>query len=89
MAPETKELVVPAGQVNELLGVKSPKLVGPTPDVSVHLRQLTVTHPANPAFGEWVDRKAVLRWMEAHNRKAGGSQLLEGMIRQYRAVLEV
>ena len=85
-----KELIVPSGQVNELFGVKTPEApVGLLPKdmFGINLRRLTVTDPTNPAFGEWVDRHAVLKWLQACNQGVGGDAKLEKMIDQYREVM--
>lgn len=76
----TGERVAPLADIHEKLGIGKPAML---PAVfGVDLRRLTITD--GPARGEWVDRRAVLRWLEANNESIGGSSHLERMIREYR-----
>lgn len=89
----SRELLVPTGAVNDLLGIRKPEPqiipVGLSKVKQVNLRKLTVTNPTNPAYGDWVDRHAVLAWLEHHNEAAGGVKVVEKMIRQYRKLMEL
>lgn len=83
-----REVLVPSGAVHELLGLSNPVGIRKLPSMfDVNLRKLTVTDPSSPALGEWVDRKQVLRWMQAWDRHTGGSEILGKMISEFREAM--
>jgi hypothetical protein len=86
----TAELILPRAAVNERLGIREPVGVKLAPrDVGINLRRLNVDDPSSPAYGKWVDRAAVLRWMQFWEENTGGSEVLSKMISEYKTVLEI
>lgn len=74
------EVILPSAAVHERLGIpRSRPKVAPR-EHGINIRRLNITD--GPFTGVWLDRDAVLRWMQASNEATGGDAVLERMIRE-------